>query len=319
MNDQTAKEGEYPLPSLPINTAFSKTVPQLQIAWDSTSLGLLKTCPRKYYYKMIENWQTREQSLHLDFGIYYHSALEEFDKAMAEGVSHDQATELAVRKALSISKTFVGDNYKNRQTLTRAIVWYLEHFKDDPAKTVILANGKAAVELSFRMDLPLTGPDGEPYLACGHLDKAVEWQGGVYILDRKTTKGALGSFYFDQYSPNNQMSMYSMAGKVVLERDAAGIIIDAVQIAVGFCRYARGITNRTKGQLDEWLDDTLHWIQMAEHFANHNHWPMNDQSCGNYGGCEFRGVCSKDQSVRHNFLAADFTKRVWDPLISRGD
>lgn len=305
--------------TLLINSSFSKVVPQLQIAWDSTSLGLLKTCPRKYYYKMIENWQTKEQSLHLDFGIFYHSALEEFDKAMAEGVSYNEATNISVRKALDISRGFVGDNYKNRETLTRAIIWYLEHFKDDPAKTFILANGRPAVELSFRLELPLPSPDGEPYIACGHLDKVVEWQDGIYILDRKTTKGALGSFYFDQYSPNNQMSMYSMAGKAVLARDASGIIIDAVQIAVNFCRYARGLTNRTKGQIDEWMADTLFWIKMAERFAATKHWPLNDTACGYYGGCEFRGVCSKDSTVRTNFLQADFIKRVWDPLQSRGD
>lgn len=303
----------------PTNPSFSKTVPQLQVAWDSTSLGLLKTCPRKYYLTMIENWNTKNQSLHLDFGIFYHKALEEFDKAKAEGVSHDNATYIAVRTALEISKKFIGDNYKNRQTLVRAITWYLEHFRDDGATTVILRNGKPAVELSFKMELPLISPDGEPYLACGHLDKAVHWQGGVYIVDRKTTKGQLGSIYFDQYSPNNQMSMYSMAGKVVLEQDAAGIIIDAVQIAVGFCRYARGICNRTKGQLDEWLEETLQWIKMAERFAETGSWPMNETACGMYGGCHFRPVCSKDPAVRHNFLEADFIKRMWNPLEVRGD
>ena len=302
-----------------INSSFSKQNPQLQIAWDSTSLGLLKTCPRKYFLTMIENWHQKNQSLHLDFGIFYHKALEEYDKARAAGLSYDSGVELSVRRALEISRGFIGDNYKNRQTLIRAIVWYLEHFREDTAQTIILANGKPAVELSFKMELPLSSPDGSPYLACGHLDRAVEWQDQVYIMDRKTTKGQVGSFYFDKYSPNNQMSMYSLAGKVVLGREAAGIIIDAVQLAVGFARFARGIVNRTKGQLDEWLDDTLLWIKMAERFADDGYWPMNDQSCDMYGGCAFRQVCSKDASVRKNFLEADFVKRVWDPLVSRED
>lgn len=298
---------------------FSPSLPTLQIAWDSTSLGLLKTCPRKYYYKMVERWNTKEQSLHLDFGIFYHSALEEFDKAKAQGATHDEATRTSIRKAMEISKDFTGDNIKNRFTLVRSIVWYLEHFREDPAETIILANGKPAVELSFRMDLPFNTPDGEPYLLCGHLDKAVRWQGAVYILDRKTTKGQVGSYYFDKFSPENQMSLYSLAGKVVLERDASGIIIDAVQLAVGFARFARGIVHRTKGQLDEWLADTETWIRLAEHFAKTKSWPMNDKSCDMYGGCEFREVCSKDASIRETFLQADFIKREWNPLQSRGD
>ena len=31
------------------NSSFSTEIPNLQLAWDSTSLGLLKECPRKYY------------------------------------------------------------------------------------------------------------------------------------------------------------------------------------------------------------------------------------------------------------------------------
>ena len=298
------------------NTAFRSN---LQIAWDSTSLGLLKTCPRKYYYRMLENWTTKNVSLHLDFGIFYHSALERYDHVLAESQDHNLACSQAIKKALEISKGFIGDNYKNRQSLIRAIVWYLEQFKDDPATTIILANGKPAVELSFKMELPLATPQGDPYLICGHLDKAVEWQGATYILDRKTTKGQLGDRYFEKYSPNNQMTTYTMAGKVVLEREAAGVIVDAVQIAVNFCRYARGIVHRTKGQLDEWLEDTLFWIKLAEKFAAESHWPMNDTACDMYGGCEFRGICDKDASVRQNFLKADFVKRLWDPLVARGD
>ena len=34
----------------------------IQYAWDSTSLGYLKTCPRLYQYIMIEGWQSQIES-----------------------------------------------------------------------------------------------------------------------------------------------------------------------------------------------------------------------------------------------------------------
>ena len=58
----------------------------IQYAWDSTSLGLLKTCPRKYQYEMIEGWGTRDESIHLRFGIEYHTALQDYAISRAKGV-----------------------------------------------------------------------------------------------------------------------------------------------------------------------------------------------------------------------------------------
>ena len=46
---------------------------KVQWAWDSTSLGWLKECPRKYQYHMIEQWRGRGESIHLEYGILYHS------------------------------------------------------------------------------------------------------------------------------------------------------------------------------------------------------------------------------------------------------
>jgi hypothetical protein len=54
---------------------------QIQYAWDSTSLGWLKTCPRLYQYSMLEGWRSRGESVHLKFGQLYHSGLELYDKA----------------------------------------------------------------------------------------------------------------------------------------------------------------------------------------------------------------------------------------------
>lgn len=308
---------------------FSKSVPMLQIAWDSTSLGLLKTCPRKYQLKMIEHWSPKGERIHLDFGIMYHSSLEEYDKAKALGADHEEGVQAAVRHALEKSVNFIGTadplsdvaqkkgNIKSRETLVRAIVWYLEHFKDDPAKTIILANGKPAVELSFKMELPFSTPDGDQFIACGHLDRLVEFAENIYVLDRKTTGTTISSNYYKQFNPNNQMSLYTLASRIVLPKAASGVIIDACQLAVGFARLHRGIITKTQGQLDEWLKDFGVWLERAESFARKEYYPMNDTACSMYGGCEFLDVCGNDSSIRHNILSSNFEKMIWNPLIER--
>jgi hypothetical protein len=77
---------------------------------------------------------------------------------------------------------------------------------------------------------------------------------------------------------------------------------------------------RTKNQREEWLFEIQFWINQAEQFARNNYWPMNDKSCGNYGGCAFQGVCSRDPSVRDKFLKhGNYITRRWNPLDNRGD
>ncbi len=327
----------------------------IQFSWDSTSLGWLKTCPRLYQYSMIEGWRSKGESVHLKFGILYHQALEMYDKYMAsngtmvEGIipeysvrpSHDEALSEVISKTLYDTWDYDenGQNgspwspdhpAKTRETLIRSIIWYLDHFKDDPAKTVVLANGKPAVELSFRMELeygPMKAHDitiadfkdvyNVKYVLCGHLDRVVEFTGGTYVMDRKTSSSTIGSAYFDQYSPDNQMSLYTMAAKIIYQTPVKGVIIDAVQIAVGFSRFSRGFTYRTDSEIEEWLANTRNWLRIAEGYASDNFWPMNDKACHHYGGCVFRKVCSKSPEVRQRFLESDFVKNPWNPLVPR--
>lgn len=207
---------------------------------------------------------------------------------------------------------------KTRYTFVRSIVWYLDQFKDDPAKTIILDNGKPAVELSFRMEIPIKTPDNEPYILSGHIDRLVEFSSALYFMDRKTTKNTIDSNFFAKFSPDNQMSLYSLASKVVFNKKAVGGIVDGMQIGVTFTRMLRGFVRRTPGQLDEWLQATMFWIKQAEQFAINREWPQNDTSCNNYGKCPFRdNACSKDPSVREKFLATNFKHEVWDPMKSR--
>lgn len=309
------------------NNSFSKEMPGLQLFWDSTSLGLLKTCPRKYYLKMIEGWASKKEAIPLLFGIHYHNALEYYDHYRMQGVDHEDALLTVVHDMLretgirAPDGKFIpwesGDTYRNRETLIRSAVWYLDQFQDDPAECVRLKNGKPAVEVSFKMEIPMIHPKGEPYYICGHLDKVVDFGGENWILDHKTTKMGLSDYYWKQYDPNNQMSLYTFAANVVLEKKAKGVIVNAAQVGVNFTRFARRFSLRSKGQLDEWYNDLEMYLKQAEQYAENNHWPMNDTACDKFGGCEFIDICSSDPQMRHKFLNSNFNKKIWDPTKER--
>lgn len=306
---------------------------KMQHAWDSTSLGWLKECPRKYQYHMLEGYTGRGEAVHLEFGILYHSACESYEHRRAEGMNHDEAVYAVVKETLvatwrdgkpwrSIKDLSPDDkvSLKNRENLIRTIVWYLDKFskETDPAVTRMHPDtGKPMVELHFHFMLDFGINLRIPYSLCGHLDRVADFQGEPFVLDKKTTTSTLGSYYFDQYDPDNQMSLYTIASQIAFKTPVKGVIIDAAQIAVGFSRFVRSFVFKTKDQIDEWMVDLKFWLRQAERFAEANYWPMNDKSCHKYGGCPFREVCSKSPGVRDKFLEAKFDRRAWNPLIPR--
>jgi hypothetical protein len=311
-----------------MNSSFSTKIPFLQIAWDSTSIGLLKECPRKYFLTIVLGNIERDQNVHLTFGLLYHSALEAYDHAKAKGANHGQAVLIATRVALTQSWNHAlnqpwrsSDPNKNRYTLVRSVVWYLAQFEHDSIQTVQLSSGRPAVELSFSFATDHISPDGQAYTLCGHLDRVGRLENIPFVLDRKTSKYSLEERWFAQFSPDNQMTCYAFAGKIIYKMPVQGVIIDGAQILVNSTRFKRGFAHRTESQLNEWYYELGYWLEQAGNFAQMKKWPMNDKSCGNYGGCPFRGICAKSPEVREQFLAdaSRFTKRVWDPLQVRGD
>lgn len=335
--------------------SFSKKNPFLQTAWDSVSLGAAKACWRKYYLQIVLGFSPKRDKHHLRFGQLYHRALEVYDHHTFAGKSHDDALLLALRDLRegcteikdgkkvwwnpheNLSEETAKRDKKTVINLFRTVVWYLDEFGfKDSCKTIRLANGKPAVEISFRYELGFKLSTGEEALHSGHMDRLVDLNGLHYVLDRKTTAASLAdgsaTQYFKKYKPDNQMGGYNYAGQVTLKKPTAGIIIDAAQIAEGFSRFRRAPIPWTAAEADEWRKHTLWYISVADRIASDaaeaasrgwdpiNEYPMNDTACDLYGGCTFRdSVCSKDPRVRQMYLESDFIQRPWDPLQTRGD
>jgi len=308
------------------NSSFSREVPNLQLAWDSTSLGLLKECPRKYQLAIIEGYEQRVRNVHLAFGIWLHEAKEQYDSARADDLSYEEAVLRSVRHIMcatwnsELKRPWASDDsHKNRFTLVRTVVWYLTEYKDDPIETLRLANGKAAVELSFSFESPFIANSGEKFLICGHMDRFGKIGTPAWVCDVKSTKYSLDERYFAQFTPHNQFTIYTLAARVVYSIPVQGLIVDAAQVAVTFSRFERRQVYRDEAQLDEWLQGFGVYVKQAEYYARMNYWPLNETSCNKFSGCQFRQVCSHSPAIRQKWLDADFVKRTWDPLRTRGD
>lgn len=339
---------------LPQRLSFSKVNPKLQLAHDSTSIKAGKKCWRYYEYNIIEGYVPRSRLLseaaydeemedadpnapvevespftanaHIIFGWLFHAATELYDQYIARGHDH-QAAQLAGLEALIVNtydyinkKPWTSDiSQKCRNTLLRTFVLYTDRFEHANLQTVILSNGKAAVELSFRFEPGIrTTLTDEEIILCGHIDVIKIWNIEDWILDKKTTRFMLDDSYFAQYNPDIQVSVYTIAGKVAFHREVKGFIIDAMQVLVGGTRFRRREIYVEEEQLEEFLRMFRRYIRDLEQCIRDNFFPQNSEACG-FGTmrCRYHGVCAAKPEARDELLRNYFTRRIWDPLMPR--
>lgn len=286
---------------------------------DHSSLAMFKECPQKYKFAIVDGYRLTTAAPPLAFGSAYHDGLEAFDRAIARGLDREAALIASIRSALRHTLP-PGDTARTRETLIRALVWHEEHYRHDFAETWILPNGKPAVELSFRIELPFSFSHSDlPVLYCGHIDKIVSYQGRLFAMEHKHTKSALSDFYWLRYTFSSQISGYHLAAEASFSAEIGGAIIDATQVGVNFVRFGRRMATRVKAHQQEWLLDTHYWLEQLNSSFSTNRWPHNHESCGKYGGCQFRDVCFASPLVRDSVLRSHYRVEHWDPLRVRGE
>lgn len=225
------------------------------------------------------------------------------------------------------SKTITERHYlpdndrKNRETLIIAVAYYCFEQPEQPGTgglfPIAFPDGTPAVELSFKLPLPYTAPDGNTYTLAGHMDGIKSFSPAEsFITDNKTTVSYLGATYWKQYSPNIQVDIYDLVGSMLYpELNIKGVAIEATQlVASGSARFATHPFYRTEAQREETLTEIGWWLREAEGYVENNYWPMNKTNCKM---CAFNGICSKDPAQRERYLKADYVQKRWDPSIER--
>src|SRR5271166_2430255 len=144
----------------------------VQVRVNSSTFQVYKTCPAKYNLAVLESLGKGEDDPDLRFGTLIHEAGAIYDINRARGASHELALQGGFRFLLretwnnELGKpSFLEDPLKNRNTLLRTFVWYVDHYngegRSDPCETIILPSGKPAVELRFEFDSGVKTARGE--------------------------------------------------------------------------------------------------------------------------------------------------------------
>lgn len=279
-----------------------------QLVFDPSSFSKFMECPRKYQLSVREGWRSQKQNPATGWGHAVHAGLEMLDKAEAQGRSWDEELPNVLKYLAGDPFGLKGseDNGRTIQTSMRAIVWYVEQFRDDTLKIAKLPNGEAAVEVRYEVELPGTGKR-----ISGRVDRVVEYGDGLYIVDRKTTKKTLGDWFFRDYQPSLQLYTYVWALRDVIGLPVLGAMIEGIQAAVGFNRFERATYYMGEEQIEEHVRNLAWHASDVAKMEAEGYYPQRFSACGNFGGCEFRDVCSKSGRLRDIYLRADFNQKLY--------
>lgn len=314
--------------------------------FDSSIMSDLKSCMAKFDLAHRQDWKGKGVNVHLHAGGCFAKGCEvtrqafymgEHDLAQPKGFKDDgmpilewkkthcppgdaaYAIEAGMAALLMMYGNFEAPEYGSGNTKTAdrmagAFLFYWDNYplSNDTAYPVMLPGNKRGIEYSFAHPLPIDHPEtGNPIIYAGRLDAILNYAGGHYGFDEKTTT-SLGSTWSDKWSLRGQFLGYTW-GSRENGMPLQGIVVRGVSILKTKYETQESINKYLDWQVDQWYAELLSWIRNAISawqvgFYTHNY----DETCTQYGGCPFKKIClSQDPTP---WLETYFEQRHWDPV-----
>lgn len=284
---------------------------------DSTIIGSFRSCRRKFELEYLNHWKPKVPSVHLHAGGAYAKGLETVREAY---YVHGDDADTAVAKGLGALLEFYGDfecpmdSAKSAARMAGALEYYFHVWPldSDPAVPATLPSGGKAIEFSFAEPTDVIHPvTGNPILYTGRMDMMVEYAGGLFGEDDKTTS-SLGPSWSKQWDLRSQFTGYCWAaGRAGMKLN--GFLVRGISILKTKYDNAEAITYRPQWMIDRWYTQLCRDIEDMKRCWEQGYWDYNlDSSCLEYGGCGFRQICiTKDPQP---WLETNFERRIWNPI-----
>jgi hypothetical protein len=285
---------------------------------DSTMISTFRACGRKFELEYLHHWRPKMPNVHLHAGKAFAEGLEVARKAFYDnGESEEEAIARGMGALLKAYGSFEcpEDSPKSADRMAAAFEYTMSQYRmDDPtiAAPIVLPSGKRAIEFSFVEPLDFPHPvTGQPILFSGRFDMIVNFAGGAFGEDDKTTS-SLGASWSKQWDLRSQFTAYCWgANKGGL--NLQGFLVRGTSILKTKFDTQQAITYRPSWMIDRWYNEVMRNLEDMVLSWKSGQWAYNlDESCNSYGGCIFRKVClSQDADT---WLRADFERRRWDPV-----
>lgn len=294
---------------------------------DNFALTMFQSCPIKYFLRMREGWTIRRKSAALGFGGAIHEGLAEWYRTGSEAKS-----------LIAINAKWPDglpvDDYRTKQKCIEVMRAYIREYPAESFTPVQGPNGPL-IEVAFTLPLGLYLPCDEcwdsdeslptdPHCSnCGKqkeiieyggiTDGLVDFTGSVYILEHKSTS-QLGSNYFNQFRPNNQVSGYVWGAGELSGKRVGGALINAIGVfKASASRFERQITVRDPEEIEEWKSSVYATCVAIKRCERTGVWPLHTVACTMYGRCEFHMIHELPQEKQRTaLLEQEYVRKPWD-------
>lgn len=253
---------------------------------DNSQLQEFKNCQYRYWLHYglgLAKRKEGEESHDRNFGSAIHLGLETYYR----GGEWEKVRDSFVKsypdqlQADDLAKT-----QENGITILQA---YIEHYREQDKRFKILAceetdTFEIAPGIRFKVKIDLIVENLE--------------QGGIYVMDHKTTGKGFDFRYWSQFEPNSQLTGYVAYAKFRFGA-CSGAYINGIRLGhrqraykgepAGFYyEFQRQLFNRNQTQIENWKRDVLLWVkQMAQ--AKVDGYGKNMGQCNNF--CSYKPVC----------------------------
>ena len=271
-------------------------------ALDYTMLSTFLRCKRRYYYRMVRHLVGKKPPTAAEFGRCIHTALDDWYK------NKD------AKKAIDIfANAYKEDPSDDKRTIavgSKLLQLYHDAYVNQPIEVL-------ASELAF--DIPMPGHADISYI--GRMDKIINWDGAVYVLDHKTTS-RLGYTYFYKIKPNMQFVGYVWAAQQLGQDRCSGMVLDALLVAKGLLTSAqlsrltplgREIATISADDIAEWKEDVSDILDDMARCYQRERFCRNTEGCTDFVECPYRRVCKEDAGIRESIIKQDYNEEPWDP------
>lgn len=285
---------------------------------DSSKIKNFMQCPRKFFYRYLLGWTSRDKKQDLVFGQAWHDAREVtlLEGMTEEGLAHaDNAFMKTYRKDFN---EMTDDSYypKSPVVVIPTLIAYAKRYKGDNFK--VLHTEVAGT----------VGVDDNRKLAF-RIDAICEDERGIFIFDHKTSK-KMDKAWGEQWILDLSLGTYSHVLHMLYPKDRHkiyGVIVDGAFFRKKGIDFLRQPVRLSESSMNVWWWNVLHWLDMIDWETRRlmedckvedgimMAFPMRTTECTKYGLCMYHDFCG----AWHNPLQycdsppQGFVEEWWDP------
>lgn len=298
------------------------TIPHL----DNTKRRAFVECRRKYYFQYVMNYKTFYGSNALRYGLVWHEGMDKYYSYIKEhGWTKDggaiQAAFAAMKAEweLNSAKENYYSDYRTLENCFASFLQYVQHFSQDEMMLTV-----TNTEEPFKILMKIENDeefklfrDLRDFHFTGKIDMEIELNGRCWINEHKTTGQPLDT-QVNRLNRSAQVMGYHYAKSRMLrgEKTPDGVLMTVHHLSARKSTAKGNEGNYGTPKIDfrrvpqvfsdndirQWRMSFMTTALDIQREVERNLWPMNHDSCFNYGACPFLSICEQSSSIDDIYL-----------------